>query len=100
MYFTLNPEFPPLSFFWGDERPERKGAEPWLESGPLDPRSTKPTIRLPHVHIITYMYNKFLVNSLSHFLLFQPDETHLISSAGGLFTPEQVAANIVAGIKV
>ncbi|KAJ7337158.1 hypothetical protein OS493_010012 [Desmophyllum pertusum] len=29
----------------------------------------------------------------------KPDETHLISSAGGLFTPEQVAANIVAGIK-
>ncbi|KAL9975519.1 hypothetical protein ACROYT_G012688 [Oculina patagonica] len=29
----------------------------------------------------------------------KPEETHLISSSGGLFTPEQVAANIVTGIK-
>jgi len=29
----------------------------------------------------------------------KPEETHLISSSGGLFTPEQVAANIVSGIK-
>lgn len=29
----------------------------------------------------------------------KPEETHLISSAGGLFTPDQVAANIVIGIK-
>ena len=33
-------------------------------------------------------------------LYFQPEETHQISSSGGLFTPEQVAANIVSGIKV
>ncbi|XP_027058595.1 3-ketodihydrosphingosine reductase-like [Pocillopora damicornis] len=29
----------------------------------------------------------------------KPEETHLISSSGGLFTPEQVASNIVVGIK-
>lgn len=29
----------------------------------------------------------------------KPEETHLISSSGGLFTPEQVASNIVIGIK-
>lgn len=29
----------------------------------------------------------------------KPEETHLISSSGGLFTPEQVAANILTGIK-
>lgn len=29
----------------------------------------------------------------------KPEETHLISSSGGLFTPEQVASNMVIGIK-
>ena len=38
-------------------------------------------------------------NGLSGFY-FQPDETHEISSSAGLFSPEQVASNIVSGIKV
>ena len=34
------------------------------------------------------------------FLILQPEETHLICSSGGLFAPEQVAENIISGIKV
>ena len=33
-----------------------------------------------------------------HYL--QPEETHLISSSGGLYTPDQVASHILSGLKV
>lgn len=57
--------------------------------------SSDPSTCLP-----TYLYDAVSFYFVSDFLLSQPEETHLISSAGGLFTPDQVAANIVAGIKV
>lgn len=60
-------------------------------------RHCESRVNLPHAYQHVCIISLHFV---SHFLLFQPEETHLISSSGGLFTPEQVAANIVTGIKV